>query len=443
MAIQARWFGGEYGRRFTGVDGEAIEIVQFGHWNRGAGPDFTEAAVRIDGELRTGAIEVDPDARDWEGHGHGVNPDFDQTVLHVFADGPALHRFFTRTSRHRRVIQLQLPQHAWAQGPPDFLPEAMPGRCVAPLAEMDDEEVASLLFAAAEHRFRRKSRRLRVMMDATSVDQAMFQAVAEALGFHRNRVPMAILSQRCPLRRVRRLDARDREALLFGSAGFLGRRAFDEPPEADAQSYLRDLGERWRGIRETVRPSPRRAIPWRLAGARPANHPHRRLGALAVLAGRWQQLAEIWQRPVNNVEQFVNDSLKNLEHPFWSRRYTLGSTPSDSRVRLLGKDRRRDLLGNVIFPAMAGVWPDSPSRWWDPFLALRGVDSNRSLRRAALRLFGPDPERRKLFTSYYHQQQGLLQIYRDFCLEDHSECRDCPFPEQLTQWRREADSSQF
>jgi hypothetical protein len=27
-------------------------------------------------------------------------------------------------------------------------------------------------------------------------------------------------------------------------------------------------------------------------------------------------------------------------------------------------------------------------------------------------------------------QQGLLQIYEDFCLQDNSDCAQCPFPEQ-------------
>src|SRR5690606_25380740 len=69
LELQARWFGGEFGRAFTGTEGEVIEMVQFGHWNRGAGPDFTEVAVRIDGRLHGGALEIDPDVRDWEAHG--------------------------------------------------------------------------------------------------------------------------------------------------------------------------------------------------------------------------------------------------------------------------------------------------------------------------------------------------------------------------------------
>jgi hypothetical protein len=31
-------------------------------------------------------------------------------------------------------------------------------------------------------------------------------------------------------------------------------------------------------------------------------------------------------------------------------------------------------------------------------------------------------------------QQGLLQIYEDFCLQDNSDCAHCPFPEQMQKW---------
>ena len=29
----------------------------------------------------------------------------------------------------------------------------------------------------------------------------------------------------------------------------------------------------------------------------------------------------------------------------------------------------------------------------------------------------------------------MLQLYHDFCLEDFTGCENCPFPEQLAQWR--------
>jgi hypothetical protein len=48
-------------------------------------------------------------------------------------------------------------------------------------------------------------------------------------------------------------------------------------------------------------------------------------------------------------------------------------------------------------------------------------------------LFGDDP-RGKDFTQKLHQQQGLLQIDEDFCLEDDSACANGPFPERLKEW---------
>jgi hypothetical protein len=41
LELQARWFAGEFGRKFQTVAGESVEIVQFGFWNREAGPRFS------------------------------------------------------------------------------------------------------------------------------------------------------------------------------------------------------------------------------------------------------------------------------------------------------------------------------------------------------------------------------------------------------------------
>lgn len=434
LEIQARWFGGEFGRRFVGTEGEKIEIVQFGHWNRAAGPDFTEAAVKIDGTLKAGPIELDLDVRDWEAHGHGSNPAFEETVLHVFTDGPSLSRFYTRTEGHQLVPQVQLPQYAWSQGPPDFLPEAFPGRCVAPLGAMTDAEVDSLLLSAAQYRLQQKAERLRVMASSTTPEQALFQALAEALGFRVNKTPMAILSQRCPIRELVEMEPLDREARLFGAAGFLNQEFVSEAADRESRRYLRQLWDRWWKIRDQIEPLRGRSIPWCFSGNRPLNHPQRRVGALASLVDSWDDVSTFWEQNVNNLQKQVKNSLRNLHHPFWELNYTLKADPAPKPMRLLGEDRLRDILGNVVFPGAIEI-AGGENRLWDEYLGLRKVDSNQKLRRASLRLFGSDEKRRKLFTSYYHQQQGLLQIFQDFCLEDVSDCEECPFPEQLLQWQ--------
>ncbi|MEO0446484.1 MAG: hypothetical protein AAF191_10465, partial [Verrucomicrobiota bacterium] len=63
---------------------------------------------------------------------------------------------------------------------------------------------------------------------------------------------------------------------------------------------------------------------------------------------------------------------------------------------------------------------------WDAYVTLPGGKESQSLRRARLRLLGEGAEAVKPFW----KQQGLLQIFQDFCLRDFSDCAACPFPEQ-------------
>jgi len=109
LEIQSLWFAGAFGQQFTGTEGESVRVVDFGVWNSGAGPDFTGCTVAVHGETRHGDIELDPDVRDWERHGHGGNPDYNGVVLHVFLSRPE-ERFFTRTQQHRHRIGGRQPR---------------------------------------------------------------------------------------------------------------------------------------------------------------------------------------------------------------------------------------------------------------------------------------------------------------------------------------------
>src|SRR6202163_3710426 len=78
LELQARWFAGEFGTIFISATGDKIDIVQFGTWNREAGPDFCDAAVRVNGsEPLRGCIEIDLVDRNWDLHGHAINPAFE------------------------------------------------------------------------------------------------------------------------------------------------------------------------------------------------------------------------------------------------------------------------------------------------------------------------------------------------------------------------------
>ena len=181
---------------------------------------FAMLQFRINGgEPIHGCIEIDLLDRSWESHGHATNPAFEATALHVFVERSD-RAFFTRTlstgtCRRSASIQRALPEAFNAN-----IPLARPGRCQAPLKNLPEERVRSVLDAAAQFRLRQKANRIRNKIDVHGRDETLFQEIATALGYKENKLPFTLLTQRLPLRLLRE-NVEDCEALLFGAAGFL------------------------------------------------------------------------------------------------------------------------------------------------------------------------------------------------------------------------------
>ncbi|MEM7147404.1 MAG: DUF2851 family protein [Verrucomicrobiota bacterium] len=433
LELQSLWFSGALGRSFTTTTGKTVEIIQFGHWNHSAGPDFTDTAIALDGQRLKGAIELDTDVRDWEHHRHSINPDYNQVILHIFFSAPDNATAFTRSSDHRDIPQIKLDPATLTDlfDLPRFEADAHLGRCATPLQDMPDDHIESLLVAAAKHRLTLKGRRLHRSAEIHGPDEALFQGIAQTLGYRPNKLSMTILAQRLPLRILQSHGPLEGDAILLGSAGFLeseSARYDSTPPEA--RDYLKSLWELWWKQRSHFAPAEDRRLPWTLSGNRPGNHPQRRIAALALIAARWDRLKRTLRDPASFSEDQFRSFFHKLDHPFWSHHYTLKADPADKPVALVGPSRIDDLLANQIYPYLIEDVPDL----WTQYAKLPAKLDNVRLKRALTRLFGTHP-RRESFAKKVYQQQALLQIYQDFCLEDDSACQDCPFPEQLRQWR--------
>ena len=178
------------------------------------------------------------------------------------------------------------------------------------------------------------------------------------------------------------------------------------------------------------------ATVWKISGTRPVNHPQRRLAALSTLACQWPAFRRSLGK--KNVRA-VHDFFGGLAHPFWGRHYTLAAEPSSKPMALVGESRVAEILANVVFPFWRAedVRHGESVKWrtdlWSEYAKLPARLSNRRLETGATRLFGDDPRRNQFLKTLAHQQ-GLLQIYEDFCLRDNSDCAQCPFPEQMRKW---------
>jgi hypothetical protein len=436
LELQARWFAGDFGKEFVSTTGDKIDIVQFGTWNREAGPDFRDAAIRINGnEPVRGCIEIDLLDRNWEIHGHATNPTFEQTVLHVFVD-KSDRDFFTRTISNRNVPQIRIDPAILADAFRANAALAKAGRCQAPLKNLPEERVLSVLNSAAQFRLQRKASQIRAKIENRQSgpdhgrDEALFQEIATALGYKENKLPFTLAAQRLPLKLLREnLD--DAESMLFGVAGFLKSSDLNVYKKS-TREYVRTLWDRWWPHRDELQ---RLVLPesaWKIVSTRPANHPQRRLAALSILVRQWSAFRRSLGK--KSVAQ-IRKVFAALDHPFWKFHYTLTADPSPTEMALIGESRITEILANVIFPFWLTEDAAGPvtGDLWSDYAKLPARLTNRRIETGAIRLFGDDPRRKQFLKTVAHQQ-GLLQIYEDFCLQDNSDCAQCPFPEQMRRW---------
>ncbi|MGJ8633871.1 MAG: DUF2851 family protein [Luteolibacter sp.] len=429
LELQALWFSGAFGKEFRLKDGRDIRIIQFGEWNLGAGPDFSHAAIEIDGCPYTGDLEIDSTTADWENHGHSTNPAFTNTILHV-AFEPTLREMFVRTANHRQVPEILITPGQLADAlnlPARDTAIAIPGRCIQPLRKMPKLSVERLLEEAALRRAQNKAARFIHTVEAHDFDSALFLATAQTLGYGGNTLPMKLLAQRAPIRTLR-ANPEQTEAILLGTAGFLDSKTHQKAPE-ETRDYLLNLWETWWKIRPNHEPTDSSAPVWKTHGQRPANHPHRRVGGLSTLIDHWPTFRKLALASPFAVKPLA-DFLHSLRHDFWSHHHTLTSQKSSTAISVFGKNLALELAANHLIPL--AIHEDRFT--FQDYYKHRHSAINQKLRRCGIRLFGNE-ETAKPFLRRLSHQQALLQLYHDFCLEDFTACEQCPFPEQLAQWR--------
>lgn len=421
LQVQGWWHAGLLPREGHTEHHGAIRILDVGLWNRSHGPDFLRAEIELEGVRLRGDIEIDPHPQDWEQHGHGANPVYNNVVLHVVLSRPA-SSWYTRNSQHREVPVLYLGRSALSQAAGMGYPERSEDipRCRQPLAQAKPEHIRELLQAAAAHRLEKRHRLFLRKAEFRGLRQCWYEAWAETLGYAANKEAMQMLAHRAPLQELQH----QAEAILLGTADFL-LPVLPEQCSHAARQYHRRIWDSWWALREQFELSPARKLPWAQGPSRPLNHPQRRVAALALSARKWEAI-----EPLLSVMGYPElcKVLSGLEHPFWDTHCTLASVALPRKVALVGRQRMEDFFINHLcaYDASAGAW--------QAFLAHKAAGkAPETIQRTAWNLFGQREELRSLLRHSY-ARQALLQIEADFCAR--SICLECAFPSQLQQWCR-------
>ena len=264
------------------TDGRTVVVRYRGRWSAGFGPDFADARLILDGREITGAVEIHRRAADWRAHGHHLDPAYNAVALHVVLDDDGT---IVRTRDGRMLPTLALAP-LLAGSLVDFPAGSAPlgglgdTPCARDFLTTGTADLLRVLGRAGDERLALKAAAMEARFAATPPGDVLYAAFLDALGYSANRAPMATLAAVLPLRDLEQAvlqsstDEREQiaAALLLGAGGFL-----DPPPGFVLDGIV--LGDMWRATGRAALA----VASWETARVRPANHPARRLLALAAL----------------------------------------------------------------------------------------------------------------------------------------------------------------
>lgn len=438
--------------------GEAVVVHSPGRWNTQAGPDFRHAVLELAGRGRCrGDVEVHCYASGWTAHHHHTDPRYANVILHVFLWNDRAEQE-ARRADGRLVPQValapQLPQPlsayqaaiALEEYPARHVPR--PGRCYEALRRLPHHEVAQFLARAGDLRLWQRAWRWQPRAREVALSQVLYEAVMRALGVAGHRHAFQALAARVPWAEVQgclqavpaAARAITAEALLLGLAGLLPPAAL--AADSETRRYVAALHESWRRIPPAIRQRAWQGMSWRQPHGRPSNTPWRRLAAMAQLLARYHTTDLLaLSVPLCRAAAGASRGLAGcraltamLSFPvesYWTRRLRLGGARGSAQ-RLLGRERALTVVVDALLPVLllhAQHQADEvlSEGVWACYHAAPRLPDNHLLRYMRRRLLGDEPALLALVRGA-RQQQGLLQIFHDFCGNDEGDCQGCEFP---------------
>ncbi len=444
--LRCLWYDPRYRPAvFDTADGQQVTVIDPGRWNLEAGPDFRGATLLAQpGARRThGDVELHVRPAEWNQHGHRSDPRYRRVIAHVSwfpgvlpaqALPPGTLQialqpvFATRPAFSFDALDLTAYPYAALDAEPP---------CRAPLRARSPQEKAVVLEAAGHERLRRKAARMAVDIETRGADQVLYEETMTALGYKHNRQPFRDVAVHLPEAMLREQSGNDSlhaYALLCGVSGLLPLRASPDW-DGDTRTFVRSLWDLWWRHAAPWSGRTLQRSDWALANCRPPNQPLRRLmaaaewfGGRATLANRLRDLA------AEPAAGFVPAALAQLEAAgratFWATRQGLSGSRLARPLALVGRGRSAAIMLNVVVPWLAAQGHTALAAAALPLLPPE--DDNQGVRHTAHALFGHDHNPALHHTGL--RQQGLLQLFHDFCLNARGGCADCPFPQALERW---------
>lgn len=394
-------------------EGDEITVIHPGTHNFDAGPDFLTAKVRIGSTLWAGNVEIHVRSSDWLKHNHDKDPVYQNIVLHVVYEDDKQLSINTPTVAVRENVSKDLynrylnlinnknwiPCEQLASQVDYFVWESWKERLTIEKLEKKSDEIKTLL-----------------TLKKNNWEEAFYISLARNFGFKVNGAPFELLAKSLPLRYLakHKNNLFQIEALLFGQAGFLSGKTFQD-------AYPQSLQKEYQYLRSKFTLQPIDESLWRFLRLRPANFPHIRLAQFAQLIHKSTALFS-YTIETNRIADIRNLLIVKASK-YWQNHYTFDK-PSTPRQKFLGDSATDLLLINTIIP----------------FIFIYGmVKEQQELKERALQFLSElAPESNHIIKKYKaigveaknaSHTQALIYLKKNFCTP--KKCLHCPVGKKL------------
>ena len=398
---------------FKDMEGNELEILDFGKWNFDSGPDFLFGKIKFKNLILAGNIELHVKSSDYIFHQHSGNPEFENLILHVVFN----HDMEIEELNKKNIPTLELKNYIdqnllWKYESLLNENQFIPCANLFEASKIPFQFAEETLFKKLDEKSLEIEESLRI--NKNNYEAVLFQNLAYAFGLKVNSLIFRQIAECLDFTIVNKIrqNQTQLEALFFGICNWL-----ENPKDEQTKIWKREFDFlKMKYQIDDLRFQPK------FSKLRPPNFPTIRLSQLASLYHLNQNLFSklIATKHIHEIYTIFS-SVRASE--YWNERFNFGKTSSIKGEKLLTKDFVELILINAILPLKYAYHKN-----FDEDAADEILEFYRKI----------TPEKNSIITSWNQlqvktesalQSQAFLYHHKNFCLK--KDCLNCGIGFQL------------
>lgn len=325
---------------FRDIEGNPVEMINFGQWNTDAGPDFLHATIKINDITLNGSIELHIKSSDWVSHHHSQDPNYQNIILHAVFQ----HDIDIEELRTNNIPTVELK---------NFIDESILSKYekllhenqFIPCENIFHETKIPINFHEENvlKKLDRKSLELEESLEQSknNFEAVLFQSLAYSFGLKVNAPIFKQIAESIDFTVIHKIrhNRVQLEALLFGICGWL---------EAPVDDPMRLWKREFDFIKRKYSLSELKYHP-KFLRLRPSNFPTIRM---SQLAGLYHQHQNLFSKIIisKSTPEILNAFQGIKASEYWDDHFSFGKISSINQPKFLSKDFIDLMILNTILP---------------------------------------------------------------------------------------------